>query len=86
MSYRSTNAFLAELPDPFRTGGTIGNGLGERRSYGQCDVELYHLERNHQGLGNELIEAADTVGCTNGTVRRRKRLGGILSFYYREAA
>jgi hypothetical protein len=45
----------------------------------------YHGERNHQGLGNELIvptEAANGVG----KVSRRERLGGLLSFYYREAA
>ena len=49
-------------------------------------VSHCHLERNHQGLGNELIEKNDTVGGTKGTVRRRERLGGLLSFYYREAA
>ena len=44
-------------------------------------------ERNHQGLGNELIEqlAANTNG-REGTVRRRGRLGGVLSYYYRDAA
>ena len=45
----------------------------------------YHEERNHQGLGNELIvptEAANGVG----KVSRRERLGGLLSFYCREAA
>jgi len=45
----------------------------------------YHEERNHQGLDNELIvpsAAANGVG----KVSRRERLGGLLSFYYREAA
>jgi transposase InsO family protein len=45
----------------------------------------YHEERNHQGLDNELIvpvEAANGVGKVN----RRERLGGLLSFCYREAA
>jgi transposase InsO family protein len=45
----------------------------------------YHEERNHQGLDNELIvpsEAANGVG----KVSRRERLGGLPSFYYREAA
>lgn len=50
-------------------------------------VEHYHRERNHQGLGNRLIEGlpANTNG-REGKVKRRVRLGGVLSYYYREAA
>lgn len=50
-------------------------------------VEHYHCERNHQGLANELIEPipANTNG-SEGVVRRRVRLGGLLSYYHREAA
>jgi transposase InsO family protein len=48
-------------------------------------TEHYHEERNHQGLDNELI-VADEAGNGNGKVVRRERLGGLLSFYYREAA
>jgi len=45
----------------------------------------YHEERNHQGLDNELIAPTKaTIGV--GMVSRRERLGGLLSFYYREAA
>jgi len=46
-------------------------------------VAHYHLERNHQGLGNALIDrvAADTVGA----IRRRPRLGGLLNYYERAA-
>jgi putative transposase len=46
-------------------------------------VAHYHLERNHQGLGNALIDrvAAHTVG----TIRRRPRLGGLLNYYERAA-
>jgi transposase InsO family protein len=46
----------------------------------------YHSERNHQGLGNTLIDgiSPDTDGI--GPVARRERLGGLLNFYYREAA
>jgi transposase InsO family protein len=53
-------------------------------------VEHYNLERNHQGVGNRLLGPAlaapanDVVG--GGGVRRRERLGGLLSFYHREAA
>ena len=47
-------------------------------------VAHYHEERNHQGLGNELIVRVPTP-CTKGHVRRRQRLGGMLKFYYRAA-
>jgi transposase InsO family protein len=48
-------------------------------------VDHYHWERNHQGIGNELIERLP-VRRTSGLVRRRQRIGGILSYYYRSAA
>src|SRR5262249_2121313 len=47
-------------------------------------VEHYHLERNHQGLGNQLIVPAPMNRWT--PVKRRERLGGMLSFYHRDAA
>jgi transposase InsO family protein len=46
----------------------------------------YHQERNHQGLGNRLIAPEPNGGRQRGPVRRRQRLGGLLSYYYREAA
>jgi putative transposase len=49
-------------------------------------VQHYRLERNHQGLANELIERAPRPANTNGRVERRDRLGGLLTFYHREAA
>ena len=49
-------------------------------------VENYHGERNHQGLNNQLIAPGPEVGRTRGRVKRQKRLSGILSYYYREAA
>jgi transposase InsO family protein len=45
----------------------------------------YHGERNHQGLGNQLIAAGEEVGCSTGQVQCRERLGGMLR-YHREAA
>ena len=45
----------------------------------------YHRERNHQGLANELIDHPPEQ-TASGAVRRRQRLGGILSFYDRSAA
>jgi len=49
-------------------------------------IRHYHAERNHQGLGNALIESDERVGSRQGSVRCRKRLGGMLNYYYREAA
>ncbi len=49
-------------------------------------IRHYHGERNHQGLGNALIEAEECVGNLHGNVRCCKRLGGLLSYYHREAA
>jgi transposase InsO family protein len=48
-------------------------------------VEHYHLERNHQGLGNELLHPAKPQR-PDGPIQRRERLGGLLSFYHRDAA
>jgi len=47
-------------------------------------VAPYHNERNHQGLGNDLIDSLQQQPPC-GLVRRKQRLGGILSFYYRAA-
>jgi putative transposase len=46
----------------------------------------YHTERNHQGLDNQLIAREGGVGGQTGHVVRRARLGGLLSYYHREAA
>jgi hypothetical protein len=44
------------------------------------------MERNHQGLDNQLITREEAIGCPTGHVMRRERLGGLLSYYHREAA
>ena len=49
-------------------------------------VTHYHRERNHQGLGNHLIDGGEEVRCVKGDVRCRERLGGMLRYYYRDAA
>jgi putative transposase len=48
-------------------------------------ISHYHRERNHQGLANELIDGP-AAERRSGAVRRRRRVGGILSYYYRSAA
>ena len=49
-------------------------------------IEHYHHERNHQGLGNQLI--VPNVATTRGGERivSRERLGGLLKYYHRPAA
>lgn len=46
----------------------------------------YHRERNHQGLVGQIIEPGSEVGLRRGKLRRRERLGGMLNYYYRDAA
>ena len=61
--------------------------LGEahlRRSISEF-ARHYRFERNHQGLGNVLIEGAPAPANTNGRIERRERLGGLLNFYRRAA-
>ncbi len=48
--------------------------------------EHFHHERNHQGLGNRIIDAGTEGGRTQGKVQCRERLGGLLRYYYRNAA
>ena len=49
-------------------------------------MQHYHAERNHQGLGGRIIHADEKVGRNDGVVKKRSRMGGFLSYYYREAA
>ncbi|TMA32598.1 MAG: transposase [Deltaproteobacteria bacterium] len=48
-------------------------------------VEHYHGERNHQGLGNRLIESSADDSRKGGRIECRQRLGGLLRFYQRAA-
>ena len=47
--------------------------------------EHYHRERNHQGLENNIIDP-DFGSVEAGEVNCRERLGGLLRYYYRDAA
>jgi putative transposase len=62
--------------------------LGQHTLYDAIQQYLvhYHTERNHQGLDNQLIGREGIIGCQTGPVVRRERLGGLLSYYHREAA
>jgi putative transposase len=62
--------------------------LGENhlRASIRAFVAHYHLERNHQGLDNELITPSRESCRSDGRIQCRERLGGTLRYYYREAA
>ena len=49
-------------------------------------LEYYHQERNHQGLGNRIIQPGEEVGRNQGVIECRERLGGLLRYYHRKAA
>ena len=49
-------------------------------------VEHYHGERNHQGLDIQLVEGAPASVNRGSEIHRRERIGGLLSYYHRDAA
>ncbi|MEE8163948.1 MAG: hypothetical protein V3T64_00115, partial [Myxococcota bacterium] len=61
--------------------------LGERhlrRVVGEY-VEHYHFERDHQGLGNQLVIQRIDDDQHMGTIECQERLGGLLRYYRRAA-
>jgi putative transposase len=46
----------------------------------------YHGERNHQGMENRLLKPFGSPGKPHVPVKRRERLGGMLSYYHRATA
>ena len=62
----------------------IGQGMLRRALHAY--VAHYHHERNHQGLGNVLIERPAFREYRQGPVICRPRLGGLLNYYERVAA
>jgi putative transposase len=61
---------------------------GERAPYDVLHQSLSHshAERNPQGLANQRSVPEPGSGSDRGQVRRRERLGGLLSYYARDAA
>jgi hypothetical protein len=58
--------------------------LSLRRAVSESVIH-YHQERNRQGLGNQIIRPEFDRFPTTGAIDCRKRLGGLLRYYYREA-
>jgi len=46
----------------------------------------YNRERNHQSLGNSIIQPELPEFPVEGAICCRKRLGGLLRYYYRQPA
>jgi len=46
----------------------------------------YHRERNHQGLNNRIIFPGPAGTDPAAPIQCRQRLGGMLNYYYRQAA
>ena len=57
-------------------------GEGHLRRVIDQYVEHYHGERNHRGIGNELIDGKPNP---TGEIACRERLGGLLKHYHRAA-
>ncbi len=51
-------------------------------------VSHYHEQRYHQGLDGQLIQPSMAANDDEdvGPVKCQSRLGGVLNYYYREAA
>jgi putative transposase len=49
---------------------------------------IAHLSRRKKSSrpGNRLIAPVERIDAKTGTIRRRQRLGGMLNYYYRDAA
>jgi transposase InsO family protein len=63
----------------FFGGGSLRHALAEY-------VEHYNRERNHQGIGNRLVQPRPMLTSVDIPVKRTPRLGGLLNFYERRAA
>jgi putative transposase len=51
-----------------------------RRAIGEF-IAHYHMERNHQGVENGLLQPAATLPMPRARVQRHQRLEGMLNFY-----
>ena len=49
-------------------------------------LDHYHRERNHQGLEGKIIAPGRELGRVVGRIECKERLGGMMRYYYRQAA
>ena len=62
--------------------GNMGIGNGNQG----IGNENQGIGNESQGIGNEIIAPGDEVGRGIGDVQCNERLGGMLKYYYRDAA
>ncbi|PCJ58347.1 MAG: hypothetical protein COA79_13910 [Planctomycetota bacterium] len=62
-------------------------GEGSLRKIMKEYVDHYHFERNHQGIGNQIIESENEIlqhsKKGKGEILCQERVGGLLIYYYR---
>lgn len=78
--------FVRSIKERNASTALIFVGQGSLRNTVREYMAHYHGERNHQGSENRLLKPSDQVRGPNGLIKKCKRLGGILSYYYRLAA
>ena len=85
--------FCDRPQDPARRGRRYHSATLRRVDETDCpqsdsvvDQILGFLEEPIDDIDNQLIESLPKAPMTQGPVLRRERLGGMLSYYYREAA
>jgi putative transposase len=61
-------------------------GEGSLRRAVREFVAHYHHERNHQGVGNQLLFPVSAEMSGHARIACRPRLGGLLNYYHRPAA
>jgi putative transposase len=81
-----TERFVRSIKDECLDRMILFGEASLRRAHRAYDIH-YHAERNHQDVGNRLlVPPLATVSSINEPIQCRKRLGGMLNFYYRKAA
>ena len=62
--------------------------IGEQSLYRAVDqyLEFYDGERFHQGMGNRLLTETEASQDYSDPIKCRERLGGMLNYYWRQAA
>jgi hypothetical protein len=78
-----------QRPAPLPKTGVSGQKLFSEmslRRFVEEYVAHFHQERPHQGLENKPIQPEFANPNRAGAIQCRKRLGGLLKYYYRDAA
>ena len=85
MKVRGTAAHVAEKYMSLARDAHASGDLVTAESYFQY-AEHYNREHSHQGIDNEIPHPPRDAPSQDGRIACRERLGGLLKYYYREAA